>query len=464
MNQDDLTPEFVDRMVRERREQRRRDRWTFWAMALVILMGAAARWWFLQTVNTQPVTDFHWYYQRASEIAQGRGYQLDGVPTAYWPVGWPGFLGAMFKIFGTSVWTGKAVNFALSMAAIPLTFALGLRLFRSQATAILASLLVALHPGFIAYSGILASEPLFTVLTMGGALWLLRGPDRPSGWALGGLAFGLACLVRPQAAILPLLILLCLWLWDARHRRAHSLWRSIWISHTAMMVVVGLWMIRCVVLMGGLFFVSTNGGDNLVIGAHDGATGRYVNPDTLRPTNLSELGRDKAARELGKAWISNHKRAWLGLAAPKLEEAFLAGRDVAYWGFQKEFGRLTVPGVGKDKRQYLALRDLSVEFSRWLLYLTIFGMAACLAAQRSRRDAPNFPVTPLAMIGASALVVVVFFGNSRFILPVVPFMAMWAAHGPVSLAKFFASLAPPEAREPLSQHADRDASGVQHQA
>jgi 4-amino-4-deoxy-L-arabinose transferase-like glycosyltransferase len=446
MNQDDLSPEFLARAARERQDHRRREQWTFIAMGLVVLIGAIARWWFLQTVNTQPVTDFHWYYQRAVEISQGQGYRVDGHPTAYWPVGWPGFLGLMFKLFGASVWTGKGLNFCLSLSAVPLTFLLGLALFRSRVTAVLAAFLVAVHPGFIAYSGILASEPLFTFLTLIGTLWLVKGQDRPTRWVLGGIAFGLACLVRPQAAVLPALILACVWIWDSPFKREYPFWRSFGLTHAAMALVLTLWIVRCSVLMGGVFFVSTNGGDNLVIGAHDGASGRYVNPDKLRPTGGTELERDKTARELGKDWIVHHKRAWLALAKPKLEEAFLAGRDVAYWGFQKDFGRLTAPGEGADKGLYLGMRDYSVAFSRWLLYLSIFGLAACVLAQKSRREKPALPISTLAIIGASALVVVVFFGNSRFVLPIVPLMALWAAHGPVCLAWFFSSLAPPAVR------------------
>src|SRR3954454_15357039 len=36
--------------------------------------------------------DFDWYYQRAIGIASGVGYAQDGTLTAFWPVGWPGFL------------------------------------------------------------------------------------------------------------------------------------------------------------------------------------------------------------------------------------------------------------------------------------------------------------------------------------------------------------------------------------
>ena len=55
-------------------------------------------------------SDFLWYYQRAVEIASGSGYAERGVLTAFWPVGWPGFLAALFAITGPSVLAGQLSN------------------------------------------------------------------------------------------------------------------------------------------------------------------------------------------------------------------------------------------------------------------------------------------------------------------------------------------------------------------
>jgi hypothetical protein len=69
-------------------------------------------------------SDSLWYHDRAVALASGQGYSQDGVFTAFWPVGWPGFLGLLYWVFGRSAFVGQITN--LMLAAV--TFLLALRL------------------------------------------------------------------------------------------------------------------------------------------------------------------------------------------------------------------------------------------------------------------------------------------------------------------------------------------------
>jgi hypothetical protein len=66
-------------------------------------------------VPVEMSSDAAWYLGRASGIAAGEGYTEGGYPTAYWPVGYPGFLGVLFYLFGENALVGQAAN--LLMAA-----------------------------------------------------------------------------------------------------------------------------------------------------------------------------------------------------------------------------------------------------------------------------------------------------------------------------------------------------------
>ena len=55
----------------------------FGALRLALILGAPVA----------PESDAAWYYHRAA----GEGYQHDGTPTAYWPVGYPGVLGVWVR-------------------------------------------------------------------------------------------------------------------------------------------------------------------------------------------------------------------------------------------------------------------------------------------------------------------------------------------------------------------------------
>lgn len=386
-------------------------------------VALAVRLAFLVAVPSQPVTDFDWYFERAASIARGEGYAVNGTPTAYWPVGYPGALAAVFWLTGASVVAGKTLNLALSLAVVALTFGLGRRLFPERAVAPVAAGLIAVHPAFVAYSGVLASEPLYTTLTLGG-LVLLADTERPrSGWA--GLLFGVATLVRPQALLLPFLALAV--------RRpglaARPLGLACAVAAGMMALVLAPWLARNQAVFGQFVFVSTNGGDNLLIGHHPGATGRYRNPLEIEPrlSGLSEPQRDSSSRRLAVGHLRRDPGSVARTAPAKLEATFLSGTDAAYWAFQTEKGLLRTPGVGDDKPRFLTFRAYGQAFAPALALAAVVGSLLALARRRP------VPAVIWVWIGYTALIAVAFFGNPRFGVPVAPLLALAAAQGVAAL-------------------------------
>jgi hypothetical protein len=70
-------------------------------------------------------SDFLWYYQRAVEITSGAGYAEGGILTAFWPIGWPGFLAALFTITGPSVLAAQIANLIFAALVFAFTAMLG---------------------------------------------------------------------------------------------------------------------------------------------------------------------------------------------------------------------------------------------------------------------------------------------------------------------------------------------------
>ncbi|MBS1715097.1 MAG: hypothetical protein JST30_12255 [Armatimonadetes bacterium] len=417
--------------------------------AAVLLLAIAVRVVWLQRVDTQPVTDFQWYFLRAVSISQGHGYAVDGRLTAYWPVGYPGFLGLAFLVAGASVALGKVLNTVLVLACLVLTWRLGAVLFRSGAVGVGAAWVLAVHPAYVAYSGILASEPLYTALTLAGTLALLTLPvgkrsardieakSPPKGQsgrkrlpayalrALGaGLLFGAATLVRPQAAVLPLLVVVGGWLLDAPSTIRGRVLPVLAFGALGMSVFLVPWTLRNWSVFGTPVFVSTNGGDNLLIGNSPRSNGLYQNPDSLGYdfTGLGEVERDKRASRTALGYAKQNPAFVRSLWPAKLQGTFLNATDAAYWAFQKEQGVLRPPGLGADKQEYLRFREASRGSVPWLLALAGFGAVVGLFTKR-------LPLTALFFIGNTALLSMVFFGNPRFSFPVVPFLALFAASG-----------------------------------
>ncbi|MEP6879691.1 MAG: hypothetical protein ABI865_12675, partial [Nitrosospira sp.] len=91
-------------------------------------------------------SDASWYFNSAVSIASGDGYSEGGYPTAYWPVGYPGFLGVLFYLFGQDQLVGQIANLLMATATFFLQLELTRRIFRSEAAARLGVLLLTIYP------------------------------------------------------------------------------------------------------------------------------------------------------------------------------------------------------------------------------------------------------------------------------------------------------------------------------
>ncbi|MBS1722047.1 MAG: glycosyltransferase family 39 protein [Armatimonadetes bacterium] len=421
-------------------------------LVLALILGLALRIVWLSAVNSQPVTDFDWYFHRAVSLANGTGYSVDGVPTAYWPVGYPAALALVFKVFGASVLTGKVFNTLLTLACVALSWRVALRLFKDLGVANSTAVIVAVHPSFVAYSGILASEPLFTALTLFASAACLLCPMRNRAWLIGaGIAFGFATLVRPQALLVPALVCLCARFWDSAETYRGHAGRAVLIVYCVVAVVLLPWTIRNAMVFGAPVFVSTNGGDNLLIGNSKSSNGLYKNPDSLGYdlSGLGEVERDKKAARYALRFVATHPGQVTSLWPKKLWGTFLSSTDAAYWAFQKKQGLLVDPGTGEDKPLFKTFQAVCAVWIPTLLALAGLG---ALAGWRWSR----LPGTALVLIAYTALLTLVFFGNPRFGFAVAPFLSMHASHGLVLLVgrlkRKKASGEPPEASnssEPL---------------
>jgi len=285
----------------------------------------------------EPVWDGHYYDFGARRIAAGLGYSDDVMiagravwhPWCHYPVGYSGFLGIIYRIFGDGPHVGTVAG-AITGA---LTAAVAHRLARyatTQARARVAALLVALSPGLIVYSALLMTEPLAALGIVLSAWLFVREAraGRALRGALGaGMTLGLSVLVRPQsllcAAALPLL--------SISESGAKPTWTALkkaivgaTVASAVMMGVVLPWTIRNCRVMDGCALVSTNGGWNLAIGASPRATGRF---ETLRASDgckvvTGQVQQDRCWMQEGLRWIARDPIRWMGLMPKKLSYTF----------------------------------------------------------------------------------------------------------------------------------------------
>jgi 4-amino-4-deoxy-L-arabinose transferase-like glycosyltransferase len=428
---------------------------------LARLLGLAAlirlAWVAFATRAPDGIHDPTHYLLHAIDLAEGRGYALpqDGRPTAYYPVGYPLVLSALFRILAwlrdpqhvptetlieaarrerlvdhaealaPLVWTASLFNVALGVGSVALVFWLARRLAGTRA-AVIAALLTACFPNLIFHTSVLLTETLFTGLLLSALALLLAAPWREGEPRLArlfgfGLLVGAAALVRPVIlvllAALPLALLIGRFGW--RRTVGATLLAGVGAS-----LLIAPWSLRNLQVMGAPILISSNFGDNLCIGHYPGARGHFA---------ITPVCRER--RGYGRPFVNPHwevrhdaeqRRKALDFARANLaDEPALLLRKLYYLLRHDHNGIRAAESYGK--RPFLAppLRSALIAGADLYYYavlaLAIPGLLLLLRGPRDPRRV-MLVLTIVALLSAP----LPFFGNPRFHVPVLPLLAVAA--------------------------------------
>jgi 4-amino-4-deoxy-L-arabinose transferase-like glycosyltransferase len=396
------------------------------ALVILVAVGGLLRfgwsWWATRT----PVgfNDPSLYLQYGESIARGHGYiQFNGEPTAYYPIGYPATLGALFFVVLHTVipdnlpLAATMLNVALGTAQVALMGALGRRLVSPWAGVAVAGI-VAFYPHLVFHTGAILTETLFNTVLAAALVLLVRRPfDAPIPWwrlGLVGVLFGYAGLVRP-VGLVAVVALGLVWWW--RRQRVYRPLRQFGIVVGGCVLVVSPWVIRNAVVMGEAT-LATNTGDNLCIGNNPVATGAFQLPDecfgdfqTIGDRHV-EARRDRVLTRRGLDWMVHHP-----LQEPKL----IFWRT--YWTYVSDYDGLRAVQSYENNQWMnpeLATVLSTTADAYYFGVLTLGGLGLVLFVRRG--DARLLFV--LVAIAALAITVWPFFGDARFHLPVSFLMSL----------------------------------------
>ena len=373
-------------------------------------------------VDARPIDDFRWYFERAVDLSAGRGLTVNGVPTAYWPVGYPLLLAGLFLLTGPSLLAAKLLNVVLGVGIVWLSYRIARRIFESEMAGRAALLLLALHPNQIAYTSLTASETPFLFLMLLGCLILLRRKRRLRDAVLAGIVFGLGCLTKPTMLFVPAVFF---GLSLLRRFRGATVARGL-VVYGTLLLVVAPWSIRNYRVFGRPVFIVTSGGINLLIGNNPDADGGYGDADPASAA-LVDAQQDESAREVVAASIARRymvEHPWRTLALVPFRVWHLYAKDVEgfYWN-ELAVGAVEGPVAGRPM--------FLLKIAAQLYYLAILAMFAAgvwtIHAARAVRLPPLFPtVIGLGLIGYFTLVMMLLFGSSRLHFPIIPCLTWYA--------------------------------------
>lgn len=286
-----------------------------WRRAMIAVgLSLAVRLIWSSMAHVTPFSDFAAYDHYAWKwLSTGR---FEG---AFRTPGYPGFLAAIYWLFGHSVRAAQIVQASIGAITSGLVVLLAGRV-ASPRTAGIAGVVHALWPTSIVYVAILASENVATPLLVGvllavtseGASWRRRA----WGTGLGGVLFALLLLVRPACvAFLPAVALLAVW----EPRRGRLSLKPALVCAAAGLVTMAPWMMHNYRSGLGVATIATTGGVNLWMGNSDSArTGGYGGGYSAAQEAgfaSEEKERDEDLKAEGLRWIVGHPGRYLALCA-----------------------------------------------------------------------------------------------------------------------------------------------------
>ena len=189
-------------------------------VAAILLLALVARLAYVDQTSYRAINDAGSYNRLGAMVARTGDYDVGGGPgsaaggargaTAYFPPGFPYFLGAVDLIDGhsaggkTAVAPARVAMALLGTVAVALVGLVALEAF-GDSIALVCMALAALYPVLVELSGTLVAENLLLVFELAAIWTALRAcrSGRPFAWiAATGVLVGLAALTHENAAVL----------------------------------------------------------------------------------------------------------------------------------------------------------------------------------------------------------------------------------------------------------------------
>lgn len=377
------------------------------------------------------------YEQLAENVALGRGFFTDKNPFfpgerlyAWQAPLYPYMLATLYVLAGPSPVAARALQVLLGVMTVWLVHDLARRAWPGsgdRGTAQWAAVLVALYPGLITNTHLLLSETLFTLLLLLSfdLLARTRASRRQSWWAAAaaGMAFGLATLTRgtslyfaPLAAVWLALPgdTLRAWLRPLR-------WGPALLFLMACGLTLAPWALRNAGVFGQFELLESKGGVNFWLGNSPDTPSNWirnvwkvgVREPILAQLPAGEVARDRAGYALALDYIRQEPLVFVARMPVKLAD---------FWGFERnlmdvaEATRGGAPGGWTNPGKVVADSVAAVGY-------ILLMLAAVAGLFWGPDDRTKLLIAGLVvyMIALHAVV----FGDGRFHLPLIPFLALY---------------------------------------
>ncbi len=387
--------------------------------------------WFLA-----PGTDSEFYLHWANDILHGQASSYFPFPRA--PL-YAYLLAGIQAIFGNHWLIPRLLNLFADLGTIILLFKLGKRL-KSDSTGFIAALIWAISGSVIYFSGEILMTSLACLLFTAFLYSILSMSDKPSLTCavFSAVWLTLLCMLRPNFLLfVPLNVLFFVWLKMAHKLPSKTTAIYIILHLSAILLILSPVTIANYRAADELLAVSAQGGVNFYIGNVRGASGWSSElpgaGSTWDEENARRIASEHAGRKLSHAASSTEfwKMGLEEILTDPLAWVKLMGKKTLLY--------LSILEIGNNRPLSLAWNSSGVlNILRWLSlgFFLPFAMIGWIQNRKLR----NFNIMAIYAILFSASILI-FFINSRYRLPLLPVLSIFAASGVVWLKDNWQSLA-----------------------
>jgi 4-amino-4-deoxy-L-arabinose transferase-like glycosyltransferase len=409
-------------------------RWPSTEVLLLFLAALLLRVVYLVAVHkltAQPASDSIVNDQIGWNLARGMGFQLNGdgalYVTARAPL-LPWLVSLIYRFTGHVYFAALLLQCFIASFIPVLVRQLGHSMFGAT-TGRVAGWLAVVHPLLVFFSGYLLTESLFCVTVLAALITSVGWLKAPrSARAFGaGLLWGLACLTRPTAMPLPVVVALWAWTPLGFTVRPDVRVRQILMLGLGLALAIAPWTIRNAVALQDFVLITTGGGRTLL----DANNARVWDDPVLRGSAIStaevepwrsrfhgksEIEVDRIAGQEAIAFGLSRWREWPEMAGVKF---------LRFWrltALTESTGRWYARGSLPDR--LLGSVDPLLTWSLIMLPLALWGLVRTVRSTRR-----HFQLLPLWMILTFTVGSLVFWGALRLRVPAEPMLLLYAGAG-----------------------------------
>jgi 4-amino-4-deoxy-L-arabinose transferase-like glycosyltransferase len=393
-------------------------------IGLVVRLGILA---FTGSLGTRIVDEQH-YTKLAANLAAGDGFGWrEGQLTSIRPPLFPALVGGVWGITGPGHFQIiRILNVLFWAICCWLVFKLGARVFSADVGRYAAAICW-LYPSFVFFNFTILTETLFTLLLVAFVYLAIALIQTPTAWRAGfcGIVLGLAALTR--SVLWPLPLVLCPFLLLAIRTNVSRRLALTVLLLAGYVAAIAPWAVRNTRLQGVPTVIDTMGGLNLRMGNYE-----FTPEDRMwdAATNESETGwahqlrvefpgqtltegqKDKWAQRKAIEYIREHPGTFIRRAGIKFADL---------WGLEREYA------AGINHGLYSPPKSLGLVASALIVVayaaLTLMFAAGIWLAPATWRENALLLLPVVAITAAHTIV----FGHSRYHMPLIPIMALYAA-------------------------------------